>query len=138
MGIAMSVMASILGILVSQSNAEKRVSSFADNQEVLRQAIVLMQRDIRSAEPLEPLDNDAEGKSTKYALQIRLNVYEDIQQPAVPIRWIVDTSTRELRREIADGTDQVTYRLTGVANSYALDAHLFEFYKADETKFVVG
>ena len=138
MGIAMSVMASILGILVSQSNAEKRVSSFADNQEILRQAIVLMQRDIRSAEPLEPLPNDAQGKSTRYAVEIRLNVYEDITQPAVPIRWIVDTATRELRRELADGTNDVTYRVTGVVNSYALGAHLFEFFKAEGTQFQVG
>ena len=130
MGIAMLVMSSLLGILVSQSKAEKRVSSFADNQETLRQAMVLMQRDIRSAEPLEPLP-----VASDYALQIKLNVYEDIAQPPVPIRWYVDTASGELRRELLDGSGAVTHRVRGVANSYAIGAHLFEFYEAGGSKY---
>ena len=140
MGIAMSVMASILGILVSQSNAERRVSSFADNQEVLRQAIVAMQRDIRSAEPLEQL-----AHPSHYATQIRLNVYEDISAPPVPIRWIVDTTTKELRRELLNVTVNndgsvttvvigVTYRVPGVVNDYAIGNHLFVFYTAERSQ----
>lgn len=129
MGIAMLVMSSLLGVLVSQSNAEKRVSAFADNQEALRQAVVLMQRDIRSAEPLEPLP-----ASSDYALHIRLNVYEEITEPAVPIRWYVDTASRELRRELV-ATGEVTHRVQGVANSYALGNHLFEFFRAEDTKY---
>ena len=129
MGIAMLVMASLLGILVSQSKAEKRVSSFADNQEILRQAIVLVQRDIRSAEPLEPLPASAD-----YALQIRLNVYENITEPPVPIRWYVDTTSMELRREMID-TGAITYRVRGVANSFALGNHLFEFFRAEGTRY---
>ena len=134
MGIAMSVMASILGILVSQSNAERRISSFADNQELLRQAVVAMQRDIRSAEPLEPLEppySDPLYPSLDYATQIRLNVYEDISAPPIPIRWILDPGTGELRRELMDGSGAVTYRVTGVVNDYALDNHLFEFFRAE-------
>lgn len=134
MGIAMSVMASILGILVSQSNAERRVSSFADNQELLRQAVVAMQRDIRSAEPLEPLDppyTDPAHPSLDYATQIKLEVYEDISAPPVPIRWILDTSSDELRRELLDGSGAVTYRVTGVVNDYAIGNHLFEFFRAE-------
>lgn len=133
MAIAMSVMASILGVLVSQSRAERRVSSFADNQELLRQAMVQLQKDIRSAEPLELLPNPGD-----YALQIDLNVYEDISSPPVPITWYVDTATGELRREIK-GTNGnpnvVTYRVGGVVNSYALDNNLFSFYKANGDKF---
>lgn len=129
MGIAMLVMASMLGILVSQSKAERRMSTFADNQELLRQAVVLMQRDIRSAEPLEPLP-----AASDYALQIRLDVYEDIAQASVPIRWVLDTTTGELRREILD-TGSVTHRVSGVTNSYALGAHLFEFFRAENTQF---
>jgi hypothetical protein len=136
MGIAMLVMSSLLGILVSQSNAERRMSAFADNQETLRQAVVFMQRDIRSAEPLEPLPPSAAPlpASAAYALQIRLNVYEEITQPAVAIRWYVDTASRELRRELV-ATGEVTYRVRGVANSYALGAHLFEFFRAEDTQY---
>ena len=131
MGIAMSVMASILGVLVSQSRAERRVSSFADNQEELRQAVVALQRDIRSAEPLEKLPPRADGKALDYAVQIKLNVYEDISAPPVPIRWVLDTSTRQLRRELLDGSGHVTYRVSGVVNDYAMGNHLFEFFRAE-------
>jgi type II secretory pathway pseudopilin PulG len=127
MGIAMVVMTSILGVLVSQSNAERRVSTFADNQEVNRQAIVLIQRDIRSAEPLEELPT-----SMDYALQINLNVYEDVSAPPVPIRWKVDTATSELRRELLDSAGNptaVTYRVANVANTFALGNHLFEYFQ---------
>ena len=144
MGIAMAVMSSILGILVSQSNAERRVSDFADNQEILRQAMVAMQRDIRSAEPLEPL-----ASSEAYAVQVRLNVYEDISQAPVPIRWIVDTANKELRRELIQVTPNasgpptitvigVTYRVRGVVNDFAVGNHLFNFYRAEGTAFTVG
>ena len=142
MAIAMLVMSSILGVLVSQSNAERRVSTFADNQEVLRQAIVLLQRDIRSAEPLEQLllpDGNPAPRS-HYALRIRLNVYEDISQPAVPIQWVVDTTTKELRRELVDASGAptaVTYRVRGVANSYALDNELFRFFDATNEEFAL-
>lgn len=132
MGIAMSVMASILGILVSQSNAERRVSTFADNQEILRQAIVAMQRDIRSAEPLEELP-----EADDYATQIKLNVYEDISAPAVPIRWFLDLTTGELRRELLDSSNAViavTYRVPGVANDFAMGNHLFVFYTAETSQ----
>jgi hypothetical protein len=126
MAIAMTVMTAILGILVSQSNAERRVSSFADNQEALRQAVVAIARDIRSAEPLEPLPAPA----TNYATQIRLNVYEDVSSDPVPIRWILDMTTGELRREIVS-TGAVTHRVQGVANNVALGNHLFEFFRAE-------
>ncbi|HUP85947.1 MAG TPA: hypothetical protein VM143_09805 [Acidimicrobiales bacterium] len=131
MAIAMTVMASLLGILVSQTNAEKRLSSFADNQEILRQAMVSLQRDIRSAEPLERLDpvNGQAQPASAYALQIKLNVYTNISLPAVPIRWVVDTTKQELRRELLDGSGAITYRVPGVVNSYG--AVLFEFYKAE-------
>jgi len=128
MAIAMTVMGSILGILVSQSKAERRVSAFADNQEELRQAVVAMQRDIRSSEPLQPLTT-----SPEYALRIELDVYEDISDPApIPVRWVVDLTTSELRRELLDSTTRavtgITHRVRGVANNYAVP--LFRFYKA--------
>jgi type II secretory pathway pseudopilin PulG len=132
MSIAMVVMASVLGVLVSQSNAERRVSDFADNQELMRQAIVALQRDIRSAEPLEELPATIERPaSTSYALQVRLNVYEDITAAAVPIQWRVDTGTGQLVRELLDAQENVvavTHRVNRVANSYAAGNHLFEFY----------
>ncbi len=125
-----TVMAAIFGVLESQTRTERRVQIFADNQEVLRQAIVAMQRDIRSSEPLKKL-----ATSPEFALRIELDVYEKITDPApIAIRWIVDTSTAELRREVVGiGTTPtaVTHRVSGVANSYAVP--LFTFYNANST-----
>jgi type II secretory pathway pseudopilin PulG len=143
MMIAMTVMASILGVLVSQSNAERRVSSFADNQEQLRQAMVLIQRDIRSAEPLEKLPASAappnQPAAVAYALRIDLNVFESVTAPPVPISWKVDTTARELRRVVrnADGSETVTYKVVGVFNDYAMDNELFAFYKANGDRYVL-
>ncbi len=130
-----TVMAAILGVLESQTRTERRVQIFADNQEVLRQAVVAMQRDIRSSEPLKPLPT-----SGAFALRIDLDVYDRITDPApIPIRWIVDTANKELRREIVtvDSTGAVvavvavTHRVTGVENSFGFP--LFEFYDANSS-----
>lgn len=128
MAISMIVMGSILGILDSQTRAERRVSTFADNQEVIRQAVVAMQRDIRSSEPLAELP----GSATQYALRIDLSVFEDILDPnPVSIRWRVDIAAKELVRETLDATGAVTgvtHRLTGVTNNFG--SPLFTFYDA--------
>lgn len=133
-----TVMAAILGVLESQTRTERRVQIFADNQEVLRQAVVAMQRDIRSSEPLKRLCT-----SPEFALRIDLDVYERITDPdPVPIRWIVDTATKELRREIVDIVEvpnacptvtavAVTHRVTGVENSFAVP--LYEFFSANSS-----
>jgi hypothetical protein len=73
--------------------------------------------------------------SPEYALRIDLDVFDKITDPApIPIRWIVDTSKAELRREVVNSAGNptaVTHRVTGVANSYAVP--LFTFYNANST-----
>lgn len=129
MALSAMIMTAILGVLVSQSNAEKRVSNFADNQELLRQTIIAIQRDARSSEPLKQLDT-----IQQYKTRIDLNVYDSIDAAdATPIRWIVDEANRELRREVVDNAGNpiaVTHRLQGVANSSTNP--LFAFYKAND------
>lgn len=124
----MTVMAAILGVLDSQTRTERRVQAFAHNQEVLRQAVVAMQRDIRSADSLKRLPS-----SPEYALRIDLDIYDTITDPApIPIRWIVDPAAKELRREVLDGAGNptaTTHRVKGVENSYAVP--LFTFFSAN-------
>lgn len=128
MAILTSVMAAIFGVLDSQTRIERRVQSFAQNQEVLRQAMVAIQRDIRSSEALQPL-----ATSPEYALRIDLHVYDEITDTdPVRVRWIVDPIGKELRRELLDADGDATattHRLTGVANNYA--APLFTFFNAN-------
>jgi len=123
-----TVMTAIFGVLDSQTRTERRVQTFAQNQEVLRQAIVAVQRDIRSSETLKPL-----ATSPEYALRIDLDVYNQItDENAVPIRWIVDPISKELRRELLDAEGDptaTTHRVTGVENSYAVP--LFAFFNAN-------
>lgn len=131
--LSMTVMATLIGILVSQTSADKRMSAFADNQEQLRQAVVLMQRDIRSSEPLNELDSPTED----YRLLIELDVYDSIDAVnPTPIRWRVDPVTDELLREQLDGSDPpnvvaVTHRVTGVVNDESTP--LFSYYSASST-----
>lgn len=126
----MTVMATILGLLDSQTRTERRVQTFADNQEELRQAVVAMQRDIRSSEPLKRL-----ATSPEYALRIDLDVYNKITDPTpVRIRWIVDPVAKELRREMLDGDGNptaTTHRVRGVQNTYAVP--LFTFFSANSS-----
>lgn len=124
----MTVMAAIFGILDSQTRTERRVHAFADNQELLRQAVVAIQRDVRSSEPLKRL-----ATSPEYALRMDLDVYDKITDPTpIPIRWIVDTTRKELRRELLDAAGNptgTTHRVTGVENSYAVP--LFTLFSAN-------
>ena len=126
------VMGTIFDLLATQTNVERRASSFAENQEALRQAIVIIQRDVRSSEPLRPLATSAE-----YGLRIDLHVYASIDAPSpTSIRWIVDTAARELRREQLDSTGAVTavtYRVAGVANTATMP--LFGFYMVNDMPY---
>jgi prepilin-type N-terminal cleavage/methylation domain-containing protein len=135
MAISGVLMVAMLGILVSQSNAERRVSSFADNLEELRQTSVALQRDLRSSEPLVDLPTAPE-----FAKRIDLLVYRNINaSTAVSLRWrvfVAGTGERQLIREELDASGNptaVTYRLRGLA-----DGAVFSFYKADGVAFDVS
>ncbi|MBW3615077.1 MAG: prepilin-type N-terminal cleavage/methylation domain-containing protein [Actinobacteria bacterium] len=134
--IAAIVSASLLGMLDSQTRAEQRMSDFVDNQEAARQAIVAMQRDLRSAEPLSPL---ATGEEFKF--RVELSIFDGPDSTTSDsIRWRVEpdtgTAPPALVRELlhSDGTVAVTHRLAGVANR-SLAQPLFTYYRADGTGF---
>ncbi len=134
--IAAIISASLFGMLESQSRAERRISNFVDNQEAARQAILAMQRDLRSAEPLSPL---ATGEEFKF--QVALTIFDGPDSTTTEsIRWRVepDTGTEPpaLVRELVqpDGTVAVTHRLPGVANR-SLGLALFTYYQSDGVAF---
>ena len=113
--IAAIVTASLLGILESQARVERRVTSLANNQEQVRQTLVLLQRDLRSAEPLIPLSD-----AFAYPRQVEL-LHLDFDSDAVlRFRWRLDTTRKELVRETLASNGSVsatTHRLAGVANT---------------------
>lgn len=134
--IASIVSASLFGLLDSQTKAEQRMSVFVDNQEAARQAILAMQRDLRSAEPLSPL---ASGEEFKF--QVALTIFDGPDSnSAESIRWRVESDSGSgppaLVRELVqpDGTLAVTHRLAGVANR-SVAQPLFTYYRADGTAF---
>lgn len=112
------VMVSLAGLLQSQSSAERRLSSLADNQEEARLALVELQRDLRSAEPLVALETSA-----MYATQVRLVHVDFATEARSMFQWRLDTTTHELVREELNATGTAvtatTYRLRGVADTVA-------------------
>lgn len=125
------VSVSLLGLLTSQSSVERRMSSLATNQEQVRQALVLLQRDLRSAEPLIPL-----ADATSYPRQVEL-LHLDFDTDAVlRFRWRLDTTADELVRETLapDGTaTATTHRLTGVTSDT-----VFRYFSSNGTELLAG
>ena len=126
----------IVGMLVSQMNAEREVNRFASNQEEIRQAMVAMQQDLRSAEPLTEVSNPLDLR-----YRVDLKVYDDVTASSpVRIRWRLDPPTDELVREQVNDADVVvatTHRLRGVANENTGDP-LFTYYDADDVPFALA
>jgi prepilin-type N-terminal cleavage/methylation domain-containing protein len=125
--------AALVSMLVSQTNAERDISRFATNQEEIRQAVVAMQQDLRSAEPLTEVSNPLDLR-----YRVDLKVYDDVASTTpVQIRWRLDATNDELRREQVDSSDVViatTHRLRGVVNEN-VGAPLFTYYDADDAAF---
>ena len=127
MSIAMIVMASLLGLLTSQSRAAARVEAFVENQEQVQLTLVELQRDLRSAtaivEPLPDVDR---------ATRVDLDVYADPDAIApTRIRWRITTDSQLVRENVApDGSVQVTASLNGVTS----DADLFRYFTAHATE----
>jgi Tfp pilus assembly protein PilW len=105
------LLGSILGILDGQSRAERRVTAVADNQELVRQAMVSLQRDLRSAAAIV-------GPETASSAAWRVDlVHLDFDTGTrSQLRWRLDVARRELVRESVAGSSvgATTFRLTGV------------------------
>jgi prepilin-type N-terminal cleavage/methylation domain-containing protein len=131
MMIAAIVSVAITGILVSQQNAERDVHRFTLNLEDARQAMVEIQRDLRSAEPLI-----AVGQTSELQWKLDLKMYESISSDVpLHIRWRANTVTDELVREELDGSGNIiatTYRLRKVVNDDPTQP-LFRYYPAGDT-----
>jgi Tfp pilus assembly protein PilW len=120
--ISMIVMSSLLGLLTSQTKAEKRVHDVANSQEAIRLAYVELTSDLRSADPLVA--------ATASSIEVELRALDGT---ARRLRWSVEPDTAGglelVRTEIAtDGTETSSYRLPGVAS-----ADVFTFFKAGIT-----
>lgn len=134
MAISSIVVAALAGVLMSQARAERKIRAFSDNQEEVRQAMVTLQRDLRSAEPLLVLSSSADYRS-----RVDLSVYDEIDSgtPAT-VTWRVDTTSQELVREehLGSGATVTTYRLREVTSASA--EPLFSYFKANGTELVPG
>ena len=124
------LLGSILGILDGQTRAERRVSAIADNQELVRQALVTMQRDLRSAEAIvAPTDTSTASRRVDL-------VHVDFDSGARShLRWRVDAAAGELVREAVapSGSVATTYRLTGVEPTSS-----FRYFAADGRELSTG
>lgn len=127
MMISTIVMVSIVGMLTSSSKAERTVSALASSQEQVRLAVVEIEQDLRSAEPLIALPN-----ATDYPKRMEI-VHLAFNDDAVTrFRWRLDPTKEELVREVLDNNGNVTattYRLTGVTNNT-----VFRYFNAQGTE----
>ena len=128
--IASLITSTVLGYLVSQTNAERRIQAVAANQQSLRLALIEVSRDVRAADPLMPLPG---GMDYKTALQVTLR---DVgTAPDRIVRWRVDSASSSLVREEIDTNGNVTgqsYKLAGVAATQT-----FSYYRGDGTGYVL-
>jgi prepilin-type N-terminal cleavage/methylation domain-containing protein len=115
MMISAIVMAAIVGMLDTQTRAERHVHAVAGSQEQVRLALVMVQSDLRSAEPLVELDDMA-----KYPTQMDI-MHQDFDTDAVTFfRWRLDKTKDELVRELLDDqgvATATTFRLPGVTSN---------------------
>ena len=131
MMLAAIVSASIFGILFSETSAERRMQQLSDNQVALRDALVEVARDVRSADPLLPL-----ADITAYRTAIRLSITDVAGDTTRTVQWRLDTATSTLVREELDGSGAVTatsYRLAGVRAAQPL----FTYYRSVGTAYVL-
>ncbi|HEX7168234.1 MAG TPA: hypothetical protein VF230_14740 [Acidimicrobiales bacterium] len=130
------VAAAIIGMLISQTRAEEHVRTFAANHEDIRQALLAMGQDLRSAEPLTEVSNPLDLR-----YRVDLKIYESVPSTTpLKIRWRVDATSGDLLREIVSSTDVVTetsHRLRRVAN-VRLGVPLFTYYRADNIAYDLG
>ena len=125
------VSVSILGMLVSASNAEKRTSRAANNQEILRQALIEVGKDIRASDPIEPQANVADF-ATQLPLRLR-NVGDDNDRF---VRWRYDATTSSFLREELDTSANVTgvsYRVPGIVQQT-----IFTYYRGDGSAYALN
>jgi prepilin-type N-terminal cleavage/methylation domain-containing protein len=125
------VSAAILGMLVSQTRAERRTSTAADNQELMRQALIEVAKDVRAADPILYQPNVADFAT---ALPVRLR--ELTGAPDRNLRWRLDATKGELLREELDPTatsvTAVSYRIGGITNT-----NVFTYYRADGSAYTL-
>ncbi|MDQ3106730.1 MAG: hypothetical protein M3Q68_02875, partial [Actinomycetota bacterium] len=107
------VMISIIGMLESQTRAALHVATHADNQELVRQTLVELQRDLRAASAISVLPDSR--------AQRQIDVMHTDFRTGTPsrLRWRVDASRLEIVREqlAVDGSvETTTHRLRHVRN----------------------
>ena len=115
MMISTIVMVSLVGMLDSQSRAERSVNGLAAAQEQVRVALVEIQQDLRSAEPLVALPAATDFPKRMEIVHLAFET-DQLER----FRWRLDDVNDELVRETLDSNRNVTgttFRLTGVTNN---------------------
>ncbi|HEX2851535.1 MAG TPA: type II secretion system protein [Acidimicrobiales bacterium] len=131
MMLAAIISVSILGVLFSQTNVEKRMQRLSDDQIALRDALIEIGRDVRSADPLLSLPD-----ITAYKTQIRVTIKDVGSDTTRNVQWRLDTATATLVREELDGSGNVTgtsYRVAGVVATQPI----FTYYRSIGTAYTL-
>ena len=128
------VVTAMVGLLDSQTRADRRIQALVNSQEDVRLALTTVSRDIRAADPMI-----AQSALTDYRDQLDMTLY-DASDVSRHVRWKLDPTTQILTRETiaADGTSVVTYRLKRVHNDDAGAVQpLFSYYNATNDDLLI-
>jgi prepilin-type N-terminal cleavage/methylation domain-containing protein len=131
MMLAAIISVSIVGVLYSQTNVEKRMQRLSDDQIALRDALIEVGRDVRSADPLLSLSD-----ITAYKTQIRVVIKDVGSETARSVQWRYDAASSTLVREELDNNGNVTgtsYRLSGVVATKPI----FTYYRSIGTAYTL-
>ncbi|MDQ1438988.1 MAG: hypothetical protein QOK43_2617 [Acidimicrobiaceae bacterium] len=126
------VLTTLLGLLNTQTKAERRLRASVDNQEDVRYALVAIARDVRAADPLLPLATTATYRDT---MELELKTTSGSHQAYV--RWDFESASGVVRRQTlaapGGSVTATTYSLSRVRNGDA-GIPLFRYYNSAGTE----
>jgi prepilin-type N-terminal cleavage/methylation domain-containing protein len=124
------VATALVGMLVSQSRLAERVNSAANNQEVLRQALIEVSKDVRASDPIL-WQSDITAYGSTLPMRIR-SVSNDVDRN---LRWRISQGAliREELDATASNVTAVSYRIPNISNST-----VFTYYRADGSAYALS
>jgi prepilin-type N-terminal cleavage/methylation domain-containing protein len=105
------VLAMIASSLISMSNTENRGQALITNEQNANFALIALARDLRAANPLQPLSTAAAYAST---VQMSLGPSSG---PQTTVQWVFDSTAKTLSRSVVGSGAPPYIWLRGVLNS---------------------
>lgn len=128
---------SLLGVLVSQTKAERRASAVVNSQEDVRFAMTALARDLRSADPLV-----SPTSITTAPYEVDLQLGDTGSGPSSTVRWSLDAAHGKLLRQTLSGpggsVTGTTFTLNRVHNGDGAGTPMFTFWNSTSSEMTAS